>query len=103
MFDIRFIFARCMKYEIQATKFFSATFTDIMTILKSVRSIYSYNKAGNLESWLTFLFNEGKTLDNGKIPELYKNGKIQQIIEYNKKDVELTSNLWKRICLVLGK
>src|SRR4030065_1709890 len=44
LFDIRFIFAKCLRYGLSANGFFSSSITDLMTIMKSVRRIYSYHK-----------------------------------------------------------
>ncbi len=101
LFDVRFLFAKCLKYGIPSRRLFSSKFTDLMMTLKSVRNIYNFNKPGTLNEWVSFLFNEVKSLDASTVPLLYSQGKIQDVIEYNKKDVELTHKLWKRIRLVL--
>lgn len=101
LFDVRFLFAKCLKYGIPARRLFSSKFTDLMMTLKSVRNIYNFNRPGTLNEWVSFLFNEVKSLDASTVPLLYSQGKIQDVIEYNKKDVELTHRLWKRIRLVL--
>jgi len=85
-FDIRFIFAKCLKYEIPAPGLFNSTFTDVMDNVRSVKRIYSYNKPGKLEQWLQFLFERRE---------------FTRIIQYNKQDVDMTYELWKRIRMVL--
>lgn len=101
LFDFRFIFARCLKYGIKSNGFFKSIITDLMHIMKSVRNLYSYNKAGTLDEWSCFLFDSGKIHLDDKIGELYSQGKISEIVEYNRKDVELTFKLWERIQEVL--
>ena len=97
LFDIRFIFAKCLRYGLSANGFFSSTFTDIMTIMKSVRRIYSYNKPGTLNEWVEFVFDNGKMPLSDSVENLYKQGKLTEIINYNKQDVEITYRLWKRV------
>lgn len=102
LFDIRFIFVKCLKYEIASNGFFSATFTDLLTTMKSVRRMYSYNKPGTLNEWAKFLFDDGKILLSNSIETLYKEGRIDDILNYNKKDLELTFRMWERIEKVLN-
>lgn len=100
-FDIRFIFSRCLKYKIPSYDFFKASQFDLMMVLKGVKKGYNFNKPGTLNEWATFLFNKGKLFENTKISSLYEEGRIDEIIEYNKNDLELTYDLWGRINLVL--
>jgi DNA polymerase elongation subunit (family B) len=105
LFDIRFIFAKCLKYEIPARRFFSLRYTDLMMILKSAgRRIYNFNKPGTLDEWSNFLFDDRKVSDSSTLPTLYQEGKIgiEEVVEHNRKDVELTYRLWKRIRYVLN-
>lgn len=97
LYDIRFIFAKCLKYEIPASRFFSVFYTDLMMILKSVKRIYNFNKPGTLNEWSYFLFGKCKISKSASVSSLYHQGKITEIIEYNKNDLELTYKLWKRI------
>jgi hypothetical protein len=105
LFDIRFIFAKCLKYEIPARRFFSLRYTDLMMILKSAgRRIYNFNKPGTLDEWSNFLFDDRKVSDSSTLPMLYQEGKIgiEEVVEHNRKDIELTYRLWKRIRYVLN-
>ncbi|MCK4827840.1 hypothetical protein KA005_69570, partial [bacterium] len=52
--------------------------------------------------WASYLLGEQKLYNNRQIPQLYLDGKIREIIEYNRKDVELTYKLWQRIQQVFG-
>ena len=100
-FDIRFIFAKCLKYEIPAPGLFNSTFTDVMDNVRSVKRIYSYNKPGKLEQWLQFLFGIGKLEKGESVKDLFERREFTRIIQYNKQDVDMTYELWKRIRMVL--
>lgn len=100
-FDARFIFAKCLKYRIHGGAFFSAFYTDLMMILKSVKRVYNFNRPGTLDEWARFLLGKGKLLNNASIPALYRQGRIAEILEYNRNDVEITYELWRRITFVL--
>jgi DNA polymerase elongation subunit (family B) len=97
MFDIRYIFARCLKYGIQTNGFFKSEFNDLMHTMKSVRKIWSMNRPGTLEEWSEFLFDDGKIPLSKSIKELFDSGRVTDIINYNKRDVELTFRIWKRV------
>jgi len=101
-YDMRYIFAKCLQYRIPINGFISKRQTDLMTILKSVKKGYSYNTPGTLDDWAQSLLGKRKLFHNTQIPELYKQGRINDIIEYNINDIELTYELWKRIDLVMG-
>ncbi|MFQ6020918.1 MAG: hypothetical protein ACE5J4_02780, partial [Candidatus Aenigmatarchaeota archaeon] len=97
LFDIRFIFARCLKYNIISNGFFHANYIDLMHIMKSVKKVWSTNKPGTLNEWAEFLFGAGKYPLPDSISKLFEKGYISQIIEYNKRDLKITYMLWKRI------
>lgn len=100
-FDMRFLFVKCMKYRIRGGGFFRILFTDIMDNMRAVRKMYSYNKPGKLDEWADFILGNGKLPLNGSIKELWEQGKIDEIIRYNKQDLEITYELWKRVQEVL--
>lgn len=102
LFDFRFIFARCLKFSIRTNGFFKSVVTDLMATMKSVRNIYSLNKPGTLNEWTEFLFGTGKVPLPDSICNMFEQGKLSQIIEYNKRDIEITFMLWKRVQEVLG-
>lgn len=60
LFDARFLFGKCLRYELQANRFFSVIFTDLMWTMKSVIKKYSFNRPGTLQEWIEFLFDDGK-------------------------------------------
>jgi len=101
-YDIRFLFSRCLKYNLPAPQLFNCKKIDLMKILKSVNGGYDYNKPGTLDQWSRFLFSKSKTYSNTEIPDLYKTGMIDEIIAYNQNDLELTYQLWKRINNIIG-
>ena len=100
-FDLRYIFAKCLKYEIPANRFFFANVVDIMKILKSVRNGYTLNKPGTLNEWARGVLGKEKIKLNSSIQDLYNQGKIRDIVAYNKEDLRLTYRLWERINNVL--
>lgn len=100
-FDMRFIFARCLRYKIQTYGFFDTVQTDMMMILKNVKKGYNYNQPGTLDDWANALLGKKKLFDNTQVPELYDQGRIQDLFEYNQNDLELTYELWKRVEIVL--
>jgi uncharacterized protein YprB with RNaseH-like and TPR domain len=102
LFDLRYIFARCLKYRLYSNGLFRCPHIDLMLIMKSVKNVFSMNKPGTLGEWSKFLFDEDKLEKGGDVPELFKDGKIKQIMDYNEKDVELTFQLWKRIQEVMS-
>ena len=102
-FDIRWIIGRALFYNIpSANAFYMAKSTDLMHLLKGSRRFFNFNKAGTLDQWSRFLLGKGKLLKSGSIPALYREGKIDEILAYNKNDVEITFELWLRITTVLG-
>lgn len=101
MFDIRYIFARCLKYNIPSNGFFKSEFNDLMHTMKSVRKIWSSNRSWGLEDWSRFIFGAGKLLLSDSVDGKYKMRNIDEIIRYNEQDLKLTFMLWKRIQDVL--
>lgn len=102
-FDDRYIFAKCLKYEINCDYFFNETWhSDIMEDMKTPVKMYSSNNPGGLDDWVYYLFDEEKSEENGDVPEMYENGEIERIMDYCRKDVELTYKLWKRVQRVLN-
>ena len=101
-FDIRYILIRCLRYKIPANSFFAVDSTDLMAILHRFKRLYTFDRPGTLDEWCRCLFGKGKLLNNNSVPALYRQGRITEIIRYNKNDLELTHELWKRITFVLN-
>ena len=101
-YDIRYIFSRCLKYNIQAPQFMHAKPTDLMAILKGPILELNYNKPGTLNQWSQLVLQKSKLYHNTEIPDLYHAGKIQEIIRYNEKDLEITYELYNRIQNIIG-
>jgi hypothetical protein len=72
-----------------------------MMILKSVKKGFNFNTPGTLDEWSKSVLGRKKLFHNTEIPELFQQGRISDIIEYNIVDLELTFELWKRIRSVL--
>ncbi len=100
-FDMRFLFVKCLKYELKAGGLFLSTFTDVMDNMRAVRKMYSYNKPGKLQDWVQFLFGTSKLEKGDAVAKLFENREFTRIIDYNRQDVDLTYQLWKRIQVVL--
>lgn len=100
-FDRRFIFAKCMKYNLSANGFFKARTTDIMTILKGIDGNLNYNRPGKLCEW-SELIGKNDINKSAPVPVLFKEGRIDEIIEYNKSHVRLIFQLYTKIKLVIG-
>jgi len=102
MHDVRFLFGKCLRFNIRMGSFYRANYNDLMATLKAVKDLYCTNRPGSLNTWVKFIFNESKMQKNASVPQLFNEGKISTIIQYNRKDVELTCKLWKRVRDVLG-
>lgn len=101
-FDIQHIFSKILKYRIRSNSFLTSSVKDLMAIVKNAGCGYTMNKPGKLDDWTNYLFGERKLEKGASVPELFEAGKIQKIIDYNKKDVELTFKLWQRIQEVMS-
>lgn len=102
-FDIRFIFARCLFYNLPCQPLWSSRRTDVMDILRKGKLGYSYsfNKSGKLQDWVEFIFNASKLEKGDSVLKLYEKREFTRIINYCKEDVNLTYRLWERIQGVL--
>lgn len=101
MFDVRYIFARCLKYGIKNKKFFQTQMKDIMRVLQNMEKYMGFNKPGKLDQWSECILGQRKIELSENSWEMYGKGKVKELIEYNKRDIELTSRLWERIKSVL--
>jgi len=96
-FDYRQIVAKCLRYGIKLMDFQYVKLVDIMKILKEFNHGYNYNQPGKLNEWSRFLLGQEKISKNGTIKDLLAQGRLLEILDYNRQDVELTYKLWKRI------
>lgn len=101
-FDIQHIFSKILKYRIKANGFLTSNVTDLMRILRNVRCGYTTNESGRLEDWTMYLFGIQKIDKGQSVPKLFEDGRINIIIEYNRRDVEMTYLLWLRIKEAMG-
>jgi len=100
-FDIQFLFSRCLYFQISNKRFFTTPTYDIMWILKNVKGKNGYNHCGSLNDWCKVILGKEKTFQNTEIADLYKKGLITEIVNYNKRDLELEAELLHRIEHVL--
>jgi hypothetical protein len=89
-FDYRFIFARCLYYRITCKEWVNASIYDIMQVMQQVKQtyVYSMNKSGGLDNWITFLLGVSKTLTFEEMLAAWELKEYLQIIEYNINDVQ---------------
>jgi len=100
-FDIRYLVGKCLHYKITANGFFTATCTDLMAILNRYKRLNSSFRWGTLDEWSRFLLGKGKLLNGASIPELYRQRRIDEILRYNRNDVQITFELWELIHSVM--
>jgi DNA polymerase elongation subunit (family B) len=100
--DLRYLYAKCLKYNIKiSTK--DIHVNDLMLILKNpVNDQFNYNKVHKLNDWSRLILGEEKILKKGSVGTLYSEGRLLELIEYNRQDVHLALELWKRITEVEG-
>jgi len=103
LFDYRFIFAKCLRYRIAAPILDEQKLYDIMEIMEKGRRgfVYGRNKPGRLEDWTKFLFGESKLMTNREMLQAWGEGRVDDIIKYNRDDVRKTYKLWALAQLVL--
>jgi len=102
-FDHRFIFSRMLRYMIPSGAFSWANLYDLMSVMKQVQMafVYGFNKPGSLGEWGKYLFNLDKTLTFEEILKAWEDGRINDIIEHNARDLELTYLLWVDVQYVM--
>lgn len=96
-FDVRFLFSRCLKYQLSAKTLYHAKINDLIKIVSLSVQDKNFNKPGKLGEWSSYLFNKTTLYSNGSIKQLFSKGKIDEIIAHNHRDLDLTYQLWKRI------
>lgn len=104
-FDFRFIFSRCMFYQIQAPDFFAADLYDMMNVMKQVKRVFvfGFNKTGSLEDWMKYLWDETKAMTIDEIMAAYTRREYEPILDYCKQDVEYIFTLWLLTQYVLAQ
>ena len=95
-FDMRFFWAKCMRYRIEARILQDVSTHDMMEVMEKTRPGYRYgrNKAGGLEDWSQFLFGTSKEITIPEMLRLWGQGDIEPIAAYNRSDVRKTYQLW---------
>lgn len=102
-FDMRYIFIKCLKYELDARELIFSKHIDLMYLLRSFKNgFYGNGKFEKLDVWASYLLNQGKIPIPRSVKELYKRGEYSTIITYNKQDLRITHNLYKRLKKVFG-
>jgi len=104
-FDTRFIFSRCLFYQLQAPDFFAADLYDLMNVMKQVKQAYvfGFNKPGSLEDWMKYLWGESKDITIAEMLEAYARKEYEPILDYCRQDVEYEFTLWLLVQYVLAQ
>lgn len=100
-YDFRQIISKCLKFRIKLKEFQYVKLIDIMKLLKEVNHGHNFNQPGKLNEWSRYLLGQEKLSKNGTIKDLLAQGRLIEILDYNRQDVELTYQLWKRIKQVM--
>ena len=96
-YDLRYLTGKAFRYKIPAHRFFNVTTTDLMTTLNRNRRLNATFRWGTLDEWSRFLLGKGKLHADTSIPELYRQRRLDEIIQHNHTDLELTFELWQLI------
>lgn len=95
-FDYRFIFAKAMKFRLNAGRWTEIEISDMMQVMQQVKEafVYGFNKTGHLYQWIEYLFNVNikHTIDD--ILKAWKDKRYADIVDICKTDVNWTYNLW---------
>ena len=99
-YDHQVVVTHAIKHRLPVGAFYDVQLTDLMLILKGRR--FTYNQVGSLNEWSKFLLNKEKMQTEDSVPALWRQGKLDQISLYNKQDVELAYQIWKRLHECIG-
>jgi len=91
-FDLHFVAIRSLKHGIELPVV-PKRVIDLLEIL----SFNEYKKMKRLTTVANFLGIEIKDRDASQIPSLWEEGKIEELEEYLKKDLEITANIYKKM------
>jgi len=96
-FDMRYIYAKGMRYRMPMKAVTDARWTDLAWRMQQVKrhSSAMRQKAGRLEDWISYLLGEHKTMNYKELLAAWGAGDIEQIKNYNVNDVERTAELWQ--------
>ncbi len=95
-FDYRFIYAVAQKYRLQATKWLKLKLYDLMQQQEQVKDSFvpGFNKAGTLEQWSTYLFGSQPYAPQKQVFKWYKDGNIEEILNFNSDKLAKAYGLW---------
>ena len=102
-FDLRFIFAKCLRYRIKFPELTTSDWLDLMIIMRQVkqRGVISYNKPGTLGEWSEYLFGIVKKYKAKDVVDLWKKKAYEEIIKHNREDLDILFKLLSTINYVL--
>ena len=95
-FDYRFIYAVAQKYRLQATKWPKLKLYDLMQQQEQVKDSFvpGFNKAGTLEQWSTYLFGSQPYAEQKQVFKWYKDGNMEEIVNFNNDKLAKAYGLW---------
>ena len=104
-FDHRFLFAKAMLYRRKASRWASIAQRDIKQILDQVKETFVYfpSKTGTLDDWGKHLLGYGKLGPQEDFLKAYLAGDTSYVIEFSKRQVLLTFELYDLMRFVLGE
>lgn len=102
-FDIRYIFARCLRYQIPASIFLNSAYYDLMQIMKQVKMafVFTMNKPHGLYDWAKYLFNVDRHSGHKEILEAWEKKDLNFIRAHNEQDLNVLFNLYNLIQFVM--
>jgi hypothetical protein len=96
-YDIRYIFGRCLKYEINCNKLLMTPRIDLMTILKGPNTNINYNKPGRLNEWINSIGEYSKNIRKIPINNKIYSYNTEKLLRHNRDDLIKTEILWNKI------
>jgi len=104
-FDFKFIWSRMLRYRIKSKAFYEADLMDLAQILAQGKEafVYGKHKAGKLDDWAKYLLGMQKLMSYDELLKAYEQGRIEDVIEHNRKDVEIELLLYALIQYCRGE
>lgn len=95
-FDYRFLFAKAMKYRLDASALFAADVEDLQDRMQKVKPgrVFGLNRPGTLGEWQEYFFGVTRTLDVATRLKLWEARDVEPILADNRVDVQMVYLLW---------
>jgi len=107
-FDLPYIFQRCLVHRIPAQPFVTNGELSVRRIFDTMHHWWLGNRRGRVSlddlAWaLGIESSKTAEVEGSKVFDLYQEGKLQQIREYNLNDVRLTRKIYERMVESFGR